>query len=318
MAKLEEKLWNILQELGQEEFKRFKWFLKKDGILEDFPGIPWAQLENAERQDTVDLMVQKYQDSGAQKVTLKVLEKLNRNDLVQHLQNSSLRPKDLKTLNVSAWTEGYSKKKAELKWVQQFAVEVTLDRNTAHPNLLLSDDGKQVHHGDVRRNLPDNPQRFYSCVNVLGKQSFSSGKFYYEVQVKGKTAWTLGVASESVDRKGQITLSPKNGFWTLWLRNGDEYVANDKRPVHLSLENHPQMVGLFLDYEEGLVSFYDVNAADLLYSFTDCSFTEKIYPYFSPCTNDNGRNSAPLIISPVKHQLNLETQDLSDQEEDYE
>ncbi|XP_050933756.1 uncharacterized protein LOC108895865 isoform X2 [Lates calcarifer] len=225
---------------------------------------------------------------------------------------------NLETQDLSDQEEDYERKKDELKSVQQFAVEVTLDPDTAHPNLILSGDGKQVHHGDVRKNLPYKPQRFHRCVNVLGKQSFSSGRFYFEVQVKGKTAWTLGVANESVDRKGQITLSPENGFWTLWLRNRDEYEAIDNPSVHLSLKNHPQVVGLFLNYEEGLVSFYDVNAADLLYSFTDCSFTEKLYPFFSPCTNDNGRNSAPLIISPVKHQLNLETQDLSDQKEDYE
>uniref|UniRef100_A0A3B4Y1X0 B30.2/SPRY domain-containing protein n=1 Tax=Seriola lalandi dorsalis TaxID=1841481 RepID=A0A3B4Y1X0_SERLL len=159
--------------------------------------------------------------------------------------------------------------KAELQSVQQFAVEVTLDTDTAHPNLILSDDGKQVHHGDVRKNLPDSPKRFNSCVNVLGKESFSSGRFYFEVQVKGKTAWTVGVAKESIDRKGDITLSPEDGFWTVWLRNGDEYKAIASPSVDLSLKMPPQKVGVFVDYEEGLVSFYDPEAADLLYSFTD-------------------------------------------------
>ena len=94
---------------------------------------------------------------------------------------------------------------AELKRVQQSAVDVTLDPDTAHPKLILSDDGKQVKHGDVKKNLPDNPERFDTCANVLAKQSFSSGRFYYEVQVKGKTNWDLGVARESINRKGQIT-----------------------------------------------------------------------------------------------------------------
>ncbi|XP_065814977.1 E3 ubiquitin-protein ligase TRIM47-like [Labrus bergylta] len=88
---------------------------------------------------------------------------------------------------------------AELKRVQQYAVDVTLDPDTAHPNLILSEDGKQVHHGDVRKNLPDNPESFFPCVNVLGKQSFSSGRFYFEVQVKGKTCWDLGVVRESIN-----------------------------------------------------------------------------------------------------------------------
>ncbi|XP_042243690.1 E3 ubiquitin-protein ligase TRIM21-like [Thunnus maccoyii] len=187
----------------------------------------------------------------------------------------------------------------ELKRVQQYAVDVTLDPDTAHPKLILSDDGKQVNHGDVKKNLPDNPGRFSPCVSVLGKQSFSSGRFYFEVQVKGKTDWDLGVARESINRKGQITLRPQDGYWTIWLRNGNEYEAHAGPSVSLSLQSQPQKVGVFVDYEEGLVSFYDVDAAALIYSFTGCSFTEKLYPYFSPFFNKSGKNSAPLIICPV-------------------
>ncbi|XP_049429434.1 E3 ubiquitin-protein ligase TRIM21-like isoform X2 [Epinephelus fuscoguttatus] len=187
----------------------------------------------------------------------------------------------------------------ELKRVQQSAVDVTLDPDTAHPKLILSDDGKQVKDGDVKKNLPNNPERFDTCPCVLAKQSFSSGRFYYEVQVKGKTKWDLGVVRESINRKGKITLSPQNGYWTIWLRNENEYKALAGPDISLSLKSRPEKVGVFVDYEEGLVSFYDVDAAALIYSFTGCSFTEKLYPLFSPCNNDGGKNSAPLIIFPV-------------------
>ncbi|XP_074485929.1 E3 ubiquitin-protein ligase TRIM39-like [Sebastes fasciatus] len=187
----------------------------------------------------------------------------------------------------------------ELKRVQQYAVDVTLDPDTAHPELILSDDGKQVNHGDVWKNLPDNPERFSYYVCVLGKQSFSSGRFYFEVQVKEKIKWTLGVARESINRKGDLTLRPEDGYWTICLRNGNEYKAATSTRVSLSLKSQPQKVGVFVDYEEGLVSFYDVDAAALIYSFTGCCFTEKLFPHFHPCNNDGGKNSAPLIISPV-------------------
>ncbi|XP_039669174.1 zinc finger protein RFP-like isoform X1 [Perca fluviatilis] len=180
---------------------------------------------------------------------------------------------------------------SELKRVQQYAVDVTLDPDTAFPYLILSDNGKHVTDGDVRKNLPDNPERFSHYRGVLGKQSFSSGRFYFEVQVKGKTRWSLGVARESVNRKGNITLSPEDGYWAIRLRN--EYYAAADPDVHLSLKSPPQKVGVFVDYEEGLVSFYDVDAAALIYSFTGCSFTEKLFPYFSPSISDGGKNSAP-------------------------
>lgn len=85
------------------------------------------------------------------------------------------------------------------------------------------------------------------------------------VQVRGKTEWDVGVASESVTRKGKIRLSPNNGFWTVWLRNGDEYKALAGPGVFLSLKSKPQKVGVFVDYEERLVSFYDVDTTALIF-----------------------------------------------------
>ncbi len=180
-------------------------------------------------------------------------------------------------------------------------MDVTLDPDTAHPKLILSDDGKQVRHGDIRQKLPDNPKRFDKYISVLGKEGFSSGRFYFEVQVKGNNEWTLGVARESINRKGGITLRPSDGCWTVILRNGDEYKACDGPSVSLSLRVKPQRVGVFVDYEEGLVSFYDVESSSHIYSFTAQFFTGKLYPYFSPCLNDGGKNSSPLIITAVSY-----------------
>ncbi|KAM9363294.1 E3 ubiquitin-protein ligase TRIM21-like [Symphorus nematophorus] len=188
---------------------------------------------------------------------------------------------------------------SELKRVKKYAVDVTLDPVTAHPELNLSARGKMVNHGDVTKNLPNNPERFSHYNFVLGKESFSFGRSYFEVQVKGKTKWNLGVARESIDRKGEITMRPRDGFWTIWLRNGNEYKALDDPSVRLSLKSQPQRVGVFVDYRQGLVSFYDVDTAALIYSFIGCCFTEKLFPFFSPGRNDGGKNSAPLIICLV-------------------
>ncbi|XP_027034176.1 E3 ubiquitin-protein ligase TRIM21-like [Tachysurus fulvidraco] len=187
----------------------------------------------------------------------------------------------------------------ELKRIQQYAVDVTLDPDTAHPKLILSADGKQVTHGDQRQNLPDTPERFDFCPGVLGKQSFSSGRFYYEVEVRGKTDWTLGVSRQSISRKEDITLSPQNGFWTVILRNENQYKACASPPVPLTLRDKVKKVGVFVDYEEGLVSFYDVEGKSCIYSFTAQPFAETLCPFLSPSTNKVGKNSAPLIISPV-------------------
>ncbi|KAI2660468.1 E3 ubiquitin-protein ligase TRIM39 [Labeo rohita] len=190
--------------------------------------------------------------------------------------------------------------KTVLKRMQQHAVNVTLDPDTAHTKLILSDDRNQVRFGGIRLELPDNPERFDSCYCVLAKEGFSSGRFYFEVQVKGKTDWDIGVARVSINRKGKITENPENGYWTVILRNENQYQACECPPVSLSLRVKPQVVGVFVDYEEGLVSFYDVESCSHLHSFTGQSFTEKLFPYFSPCNNKNGENAAPLIISDVR------------------
>ncbi|XP_060730839.1 butyrophilin subfamily 2 member A2-like isoform X2 [Tachysurus vachellii] len=187
----------------------------------------------------------------------------------------------------------------ELLKKKQYAVDVTLDPDTANPSLILSADGKQVTRGDTRQNLPDTPQRFNS-VCVLGKQSFSSGRFYYEVQVSRKTAWILGVARENINRKEWVIIeTPQDGFWTVWMRNENQYEARAGPSVPLTLREKVEVVGVFVDYEEGLVSFYDVKSRSHIYSFTGQSFTENLYPYFSPYLHEDGENSAPLIISPV-------------------
>uniref|UniRef100_A0A3Q3LGF4 E3 ubiquitin-protein ligase TRIM39-like n=1 Tax=Labrus bergylta TaxID=56723 RepID=A0A3Q3LGF4_9LABR len=183
---------------------------------------------------------------------------------------------------------------SELMRIQQYAVDITLDPDTANPFLILSDDGKQVYFGKTQ-NLPDNPERFSETVCVMGKESISAGKFYFEVQVKNKSEWDLGVARGSINRKESIIPRLETGPWVLMLRNGGEYKAVS---VLLSLKSKPQTVGVFVDYEEGVVSFYDVDAAALIYSFTGCNFTEKLFPICGPCNNVSG-NSAPLIITTV-------------------
>ncbi|KAK3545157.1 hypothetical protein QTP70_001670 [Hemibagrus guttatus] len=149
-------------------------------------------------------------------------------------------------------------------------LDVTLDPDTANPELILSADGKQVTHGHTRQDLPDTPQRFHYFLCVLGKQSFSSGRFYYEVQVRGKTYWALGVVRESINRKEWITRTPQNGLWTVWLRNENQYKACGDPSVPLTLREKVEVVGVFVDYEEGLVSFYDLKSRSHIYSFTVC------------------------------------------------
>nr|XP_046199588.1 E3 ubiquitin-protein ligase TRIM39-like [Oncorhynchus gorbuscha] len=200
----------------------------------------------------------------------------------------------------------------ELERMQQSAVDVTLDSDTANPKLILSEDGKQVKLGHRQKLFLDNPKRFDPVPCVLGNEGFVSGRFYFEVQVEGKTRWALGVARESINRKGNVRPSPVNGYWTVGLMNGDEYMAHAGPSVPLSLSEEPQKVGVFVDYEEGEVSFYDVEAGSHIYSFTVCTFTERLYPYLFTGVNKDDKNSAPLIICPIMSVNQYEISSLDD------
>lgn len=180
-----------------------------------------------------------------------------------------------------------------------FPVNVTLDPDTANAHLIVSADGKEVRNVNRRQNVRDNPKRFDIVISVLGKQGFSSGRFYFEVQVAGKIEWDLGMARQSISRKGPNKLSPKKGYWAVWLRQ-NEYMALDNERVTLSINEKLDKVGVFVDYEAGVVSFYNAERWGLIYSYSGIAFKETIYPYFSPGLTLKSKNLLPLIItSPV-------------------
>ncbi|XP_067395443.1 butyrophilin subfamily 1 member A1-like, partial [Emydura macquarii macquarii] len=202
------------------------------------------------------------------------------------------------------WREHRAKEKLqdELRWrmIPPYAVDVTLDPDTAHPNLVLSEDRKRVRHGDTRQDLPDNPERFDYCHYVLGAEGFLGGRRYWEVEVGKKPEWILGVCRESVSRKGPVIPTPGNGYLALLLWNG-EYEARTSSWTILPVSVRPSRVGIFLDYEAGEVSFYNVTDRSQLFTFTD-TFSGTLRPYFHPGLNAGGKNVAPLIICPVPAQ----------------
>ncbi|XP_058480042.1 E3 ubiquitin-protein ligase TRIM21-like [Solea solea] len=188
----------------------------------------------------------------------------------------------------------------ELNRAPKFTVDVKLDPTTAHQRLVVSDDGKEVKDGGKDQEVDDSPKRFDTFGSILGVNSLSSGRSYWEVETNKKTGWDLGVARVDANRKGKLSLNPDNGYWVIVHYEDEKFAALTAPPHVLSLQEKPQRVGVFVDYEEGLVSFYNLTTQSHIYSFTKCSFTGELLPYFSPHQKQDDKNSNPLIISPVK------------------
>ncbi|XP_078287899.1 E3 ubiquitin-protein ligase TRIM39-like [Rhinoraja longicauda] len=160
-------------------------------------------------------------------------------------------------------------------------VSVTLDVETAHARLEVSEDRKRVRRTRTERRLPDTGKRFTDSPCVLGSEGFTSGRHYWEVEVAGSEDWSLGVAAESVDRKGWVTLAPETGVWSIW-RVDDEFEAFTSPRSPLPARPIPGRVGVYLSYESGTVSFYDAATKSHLHTFTGNKFTGKLYPFFGP------------------------------------
>ncbi|XP_076998117.1 pyrin isoform X2 [Tamandua tetradactyla] len=191
---------------------------------------------------------------------------------------------------------------SDVTGAQAYAVNVTLDAKTAHPNLIFSKDLKSVRLGSKWDWLPESPDRFDSCIMVLGSPPFLSGRQYWEVDVGDKTGWVLGVCKSSISRKGNMALSPENGYWVVMMMRKNEYQASTVPPTHLRLRGPLKRVGIFLNYEAGDISFYNVTAKSHIYTFPCFSSSGPLQPIFSPGVHDGGKNTGPLVICPVDGQ----------------
>ncbi|NXN14965.1 TRI39 ligase, partial [Indicator maculatus] len=177
--------------------------------------------------------------------------------------------------------------------------DVTLDADTAHPRLEISNMGKSVKDTGAYSPVPSNKKRFDCHLFVLAKEGYTSGRHYWQVDVGKRKSWALGVARESVTRSGILTLSPQNGFWTIGLAVGRDYWAYTSRWQRFNVNGKLQKIGVFLDLSAKQLSFYNVYEKTALYTFTiagGSSQTEKFFPFFSTGSAGEKPEGEPLRI----------------------
>uniref|UniRef100_A0A452GYM3 Zinc finger protein RFP-like n=1 Tax=Gopherus agassizii TaxID=38772 RepID=A0A452GYM3_9SAUR len=179
------------------------------------------------------------------------------------VQQRNLRP-NRQLANMVEITKQLSLQKEERMRKLQ-TMNVTLDPDTAHPQLVLSEDRKSVRWGDTQQRLPDNPERFDYDPCVLGCEGFTLGRHCWEVEVGDGGCWALGVARESVGRKGQISCSPERGIWAVeWL---GQFQALTSPVTPLCLNQAPSRIRVCLDCDQGQVTFIDAGDEAPIFTF---------------------------------------------------
>ncbi|XP_069738064.1 butyrophilin subfamily 1 member A1-like [Phaenicophaeus curvirostris] len=176
---------------------------------------------------------------------------------------------------------------AELRWrniiVPVEEVHVTLDEDTAHPQLILWAGGTKVRRGDTRRDVPANPERYDTYHCVLGHQVFSCRRHFWEVDVGTEEGgvWAMGVAKETMKRKGWINPAPQDGILALFFCGGKFWALTSPDHTALNPTKKPQVIRIYLDFEEQQVAFFNAHNQELLFTFPLAPLGgEKIRPWF--------------------------------------
>ncbi|KAM5212282.1 LOW QUALITY PROTEIN: butyrophilin-like protein 3 [Hipposideros larvatus] len=185
---------------------------------------------------------------------------------------------------------------AEMREARKHAVEVTLDPETAHPQLYISH-LKAVRYRNIPQVVTDSDKRFArKC--VVASQGFQAGKHYWEVDVGHNVMWYVGVCRDDVNRNMTYErLSPNNGYWVFGLNSEYEYLTFKTCRITLSLRAPLTRVGIFLDYEGGTTSFYNVNDQSHIDTLT-YQFEGLLRPYIQHYVKDE-KNVTPIVICPV-------------------
>ncbi|XP_044840087.1 butyrophilin subfamily 1 member A1-like [Mauremys mutica] len=159
-------------------------------------------------------------------------------------------------------------------------VDVTLDPDTAHPILVLSEDRKSVRRGNAWQRLPNNPERFDTAPCVLGCEGFTSGRHCWEVEVGDGRCWAVGVARASVGKKGQISRSPEGGIWSVERHWQGHFQALTSPVTPLPLSLVLSRIRVCLDCDRGQVTFIDAGDEAPIFIFPLGSLPgERIRPW---------------------------------------
>ncbi|XP_075135024.1 E3 ubiquitin/ISG15 ligase TRIM25-like [Leptodactylus fuscus] len=203
-------------------------------------------------------------------------------DVISDVRDAQCLDEDIVSQILHRGLSHFADNLVDLKIKRQFPVmersDILLDINTASNYIIISPDLRSATYSDRSQNRPDGPKRFM-VRQVLSTRSFSSGRHYWEVDVSQAKKWKIGVAGESIERKAyghESFIGNNEKSWSLKITDGFTASHNN---IHKELvpDSPVQVVGIYLDYEAGRLSFYQLcDPVRHLHTFS-ASFTELLY-----------------------------------------
>lgn len=171
------------------------------------------------------------------------------------------------------------------------------DPSTAYPYLLLYESRQRRYLSTPMDGTPRGKDRFLAYPCAVGQETFSSGRHYWEVgmNLTGDALWVLGMCRDNVSRRGRVPKCPENGFWVVQLCKGKRYAPAMSALTPVTLTEPPSHMGIFLDFEAGEVSFYNVNNGSHPHTYSQPAFSGLLQPFFSLGAPKSGQ----MVISTV-------------------
>ncbi|KAK7889528.1 hypothetical protein WMY93_025088 [Mugilogobius chulae] len=163
----------------------------------------------------------------------------------------------------------------------QYARDLTFEPNSAHVNIVLSNENRKAELVHDRQNYRKHPERFTSAQQVLSKEPLT-GRCYFEVEISFDQIVTVALTYKDIKRKGLTCaniLGSNKKSWAFECFPCDlfRFVHNDKVDVVWWNSADPRRLGVFVDQEAGIVEYYTLDDEPEMLFEVHTTFTQPLY-----------------------------------------
>ncbi|XP_044536580.1 probable E3 ubiquitin-protein ligase TRIML1 [Gracilinanus agilis] len=170
--------------------------------------------------------------------------------------------------------------------LKSYTADITPDPETGSLHFIMPEHFKSLKYGLDPQDQSDKEERLEYFVTMLGTQTFTSGTHYWEVDVEGQTEWILGICRDSVSKNGTHSILSADVTAIIGLKVENQILFWSPKDCFYSTPSHK--VGIFLNYDEGNITFYDVKEKIILISFPNLTFGGPVRPFFSASLFNKG------------------------------